>query len=165
MVPKKLQTYLAKLGVAAEAVAHKTVYTAYDLAATTGVKLEAIAKTVLVKVEPPYGETQSRHVIVTLPASHRLDLTALKRVLRVKKVMIPDERVMAKLFRMKAGALTPFGELHKRTPVILDRAILKARKVLARSGSFTDSVFLKPKDFLRATKGSLASFTKKVTGK
>src|SRR3989338_3348834 len=165
MIPKTLQKHLARLGVNADAVLHKTVYTAYDLAQTTGIKLEHIAKTILLKVEPPYGETKTRHIIAVLPASHQLDLKKLKEILKAKKISIADERLMSKLFEIKAGAITPFSAMHGNVPVFIDKALLKAKKIMTRSGSFTDSVFLKPKDFLEATAGSISSFAKKVIGK
>lgn len=165
MIPKKLQTYLNKTATAAEAVTHRTVYTAYDLAQTTGIKLEHIAKTILVKIEPPYGGTGAKHIIAVLPASHQLDLKKLKEILRAKKISIADERVMSKLFKIKAGAITPFSAMHGNAPVFIDRALFKAKKIMARSGSFTDSLFVRPKDFIRVSGGSLASFAKKVIGK
>lgn len=165
MLPKKLQTYLSKTATAAEAVAHRTVYTAYDLAQTTGVRIEHIAKTILLKVEPPHGETKAKHIIAVLPASHQLDLKKLKDVLGAKKISIADERLMSKLFKIKAGAITPFSAMHSYTPVLIDKTLLKAKKIMARSGSFTDSLFFKPKDFLKVSGGTLASFAKKFIGK
>jgi len=162
MIPKVVQKYLGKVGAKAEAISHRTVYTAYDLAKTTGVKLEHVAKSILIKVEPPYGEGKARHVIAVLPASHHLDLKKLKAALKVKRVSIPKEGVMAKLFRMKPGAMTPFGELHRKTPVIIDRALTNAKHIIARSGSFCDSLRMPRKDFLKATAGVLANFAKKV---
>jgi prolyl-tRNA editing enzyme YbaK/EbsC (Cys-tRNA(Pro) deacylase) len=157
-----LQRYFTTLGLKAEAVAHKRVYTAFDLAQTTGVKLEGIAKSLLVTVTPHYGEQKSKYVIAVLPASHHLDLNALKRYLKVRRVALPKEGVMAKFFRVRAGALTAFGPLHRRTPVVLDRALLKAKRVLARSGSFTDSVFLSARDLLRATAGEVATVARRA---
>ena len=165
MVPKTLQKHLIKIGVNADAVAHKTVYTAYDLAKTTGVNLAHIAKTILIKVEPHYGENKFKHIIAVLPCSHQLDLKKFKAALKAKKISIADERLMSKLFKIKAGALTPFSAMHGNVPVFIDKALLKAKKIMTRSGSFTDSVFLKPKDFLEATAGSISSFAKKVIGK
>lgn len=161
MISKSLQRYLDKLEVNADAVTHKTVYTAYDLAQTTKVRLEAIAKTLLLKVEPYYGARKSKYVIAVLPASHRLDLAKLKRVLQVRRVFIPQERVMARLFRVPPGALTPFGPFHRQTPVVIDRALLKSKKVLVRSGRFTESLLLAAKDLVRAAEGTLAVFAKK----
>ncbi len=162
MIPKAVQKYLDKLGIMPEAVAHRTVFTAYDLAQTTGSKLEGIAKTILVKVEPHFGEKKSKYVIAVLPASHQMDFSKLKKFLKVKKVSIPKEEIMSKVYKVKVGALTAFGPIHKDTPVIIDKALLKSKKIMARSGSFTESLFMKGKDFLKATEGELAVFAKKV---
>lgn len=168
MIPKQIQKYLDKVEVEAEAIAHRTVFTAYDLAQTTGIKLEGIAKTILVKVEPFYGENKSKYVIAVLPASHQLDFAKLKKILKVKKVSIPKEGVMTKLYKVKAGALTAFGPVHRNTPVVIDKALMKSKKIVARSGSFTESLLMKGKDLLKATEGELAVFaskTKKVIKK
>ena len=162
MIPKSVQKYLEKIEVAAEAVAHKTVFTAYDLAQTTGMKLETIAKTILIKVEPHYGERRSKFVIAVLPASHQLDFAKLKKVMGVKKVSIPKETVMTAVYKVKAGALTAFGPIHKETPVVIDKALMKSKIIVVRSGSFTESLLMKGKDFLKATKGELAVFAKRV---
>lgn len=162
MVPKSLQRYIDKLGVKVEAVEHKRVYTTFDLAQTTGRKLESIAKSLLVKVTPHYGKDKSKYVIAVLPASHQLDFKALKRYLKVRGVALPKEGVMTKLFKMRPGALTAFGPLHRRTPVVLDRSLLKAKRILARSGSFTDSIALSGRDFIRATAGEVATFARRI---
>lgn len=162
MVPKKLQAYLEKSDAKADAIVHRTVYTAYDLAKTTKLKLEMIAKTMLLKVEPPYGAAKSKYVIAVLPASHQVDMGKLKKFLKVKKISIAQEAVMKKVFKVKPGALTAFGSLHKKTPVVLDATLTKLKKVVARSGSFTDSLMMSGKDFLKAASGEVAVFAKKV---
>ena len=163
LIPKPLQKYLAKLDIKAEAVVHKTVFTAYDLAKTTALKLDDIAKTILLKVEPYYEKDgkKFKYIIAALPASHQLDLAKLKKLLKVKKVSIPQEKVMAKLYKVKAGALTAFGKIHDETPVVVDKALLKSKKILARSGSFTASLFMKGKDFLKASEGKVMVFAKR----
>lgn len=162
MIPKSIQKYFEKIGISPDAIVHKKVFTAYDLAQTTKMKLEGIAKTILVKVEPHYGEAKSKFVIAVLPASHQMDFAKLKKFLKVKKVSIPKEGVMAKLYKVKVGAMTAFGPIHKQTPVIIDKALMKSKKIIARSGSFTESLLMKGKDFLKATQGELAVFAKKV---
>lgn len=162
MIPKQVQKYLEKIEIEADAVAHKTVFTAYDLAQTTKIKMEGIAKTLLIKVEPYYSEKKSKYIIAVLPASHQLDFAKLKKALKVKKVSIPKEDVMTKLYKVKAGALTAFGPVHKNTPVIIDKALMKSKKILARSGSFSESLLIKGKDFVKASEGTLAQFATKV---
>ena len=161
MIPKKLQKYLEKIEVRPDAIVHRTVYTAYDLAKTTKVKLDSIAKTMLIKVEPVI-EKKHKYVIAVLPASHGVDFKKLAKVLKVKKVSLAAENVMSKLYKIKPGALTAFGPHHKGTLVIIDKALLKSKKIIARSGSFTDSLIMSAKDFSKASAGAVGSFAKKL---
>lgn len=162
MIPKNVQKHLDKLEVKADAVAHKVVYTAYDLAQTTGLKLEGIAKNLLIKVEPYYGDAKHKFLIVVVPASHQLDFKKLAKTLKVKKVSIPSETIMKNLYKIKPGAMTAFGAIHKNTPVIVDKQLLKAKRILTRSGSFTESLFMSTKDFVKASQAELHNFAVKT---
>lgn len=155
-IPAKVQTYLKKLKFKHDVVEHKTVFTVYDLAQTTKVKMNTIVKTLLVKADKEYK-------LVLLPAHRRLNLEALKKLLGAKKVSIAKESDMAKEMKVKAGALTPFGSLHK-LGVVLDKGLLKMQKGLFGAGSFTESVRLKMKDFIKAeqpTVGNISEAHKK----
>jgi prolyl-tRNA editing enzyme YbaK/EbsC (Cys-tRNA(Pro) deacylase) len=165
MIPKALQKYLDKLELKPAALSHRTVYTAYDLAKTTKLKLQDIAKSMLIKVEPPFGDKKHKYLIAVVPASHQMDFKKLAKVLKVKKVSMAAESVMAKLYKVKPGAMTPFGPFHKKTPVIIDKALLKSKKIIARGGSFTESLVMSGKEFLKSTEGVVASFAQKAKKK
>lgn len=152
-IPKKVKNYLDKNKVKYEVLAHKCVYTAYDLANTTKKKLSEIAKTLVVKADAKY-------ILVVVPAHYRLDLAKLKKVLNAKKVEIAKENVMKKVFKVKPGAMTPFGAFHK-TEVVVDKALAKTKEALFSAGSFTDSLRMKVKDFVALEEAKLASFSKK----
>jgi Ala-tRNA(Pro) deacylase len=153
MIPKKLQNYLDKTKVGYKTIRHKTVYTAYDAAATMRAKLNEIAKTLVVKADKFY-------VLVVLPASHKLDLGKFKKVLKAKKTEIAKEKVMQAVFKVKPGAITPFGELYK-IPVYIDKALLKAKKIIASAGTYEDSVVMTVKNFIKATGGAMGNFGKR----
>ena len=140
-IPKPLEQYLKKNNIRYDVVAHKIVFTAYDLAATLREKMERIGKTLLVK-------TDSGYVLVVLSANRRLDFGKLKAALGAKKVSLVNEKEMVKALKVKAGALTAFGALHKAA-VFVDSALAKASDALVSSGSFTDSIRVKMKDFLK----------------
>lgn len=147
MISKKLLNYLDKAKVGYKTIKHKTVYTAYDLAQTLKAKLNEVAKTLVVKADKVY-------VLVVLPASRKLDLGKLKKILKAKKVEIAKENVMKKIFKIKPGAITPFGELHK-VPVYIDKTLLKAKKIIANAGTYEDSVVMTANNFLKAVKGAV----------
>ncbi|MBU1146038.1 YbaK/EbsC family protein [Patescibacteria group bacterium] len=152
-IPKKLLSYLDKSKIGYKIVRHKTVYTAYDAAQTLGVKLGEIAKTLLIKADKNY-------LLAVLPASHKLDFGKLKKLVKAKKIEIAKEGMMKKMFKIKPGALSPFGQIYK-VPVYVDKGILKAKKIIAGAGTFEESVAMTAKNFLKATGGILGIFGKK----
>jgi Ala-tRNA(Pro) deacylase len=151
-ISKPLEKYLKQSKVKYEVVPHKKVFTVYDLAQTLRLKLDSIVKTLLVKVD-------RRYVLVVMPAHYRLDFGKLKKILRAKKVDIAREKDMEK-FKVKPGAMMPFGALHK-LEVVADKSILKAKEALFSAGSFTDSVKLKLKDYVNVATPLLADVGKK----
>lgn len=153
-IPAKVQTYLQKLNIKHDVVEHKTVFTVYDLAQTTKEKLNTIVKTLLVKADKEYK-------LVVLPAHRRLNIDALKKLLGAKKVSIAKESDMAKEMKVKPGALTPFGKLHK-LGVVVDKGLLKMQKGLFGAGSFTESVRMKIKDYIKAEDPTVGNISEKA---
>src|SRR3989338_2988930 len=154
-IPKKITNYLDALKVKYRPIIHKSVYTAYDAAATMKVKLNEIPKVLHVLVD------KKRHIIVVVPASYQVDFMKLKKALRAKKVELASEKVMEKMFKVKAGAMTAFGGLYKDSEVLVDRAFGRAKRVIAGAGTYTDSLEMKTKDFLNASGGKLGVYGKK----
>jgi len=151
-IPKKTKQYLDKKMAKYEELTHKTVYTAYDAAQTLKKELREIAKSLLIATDKAY-------IIAVVPASMRLDLGKLKGALKAKKVSIPNEKLMVKVFKVKPGAMTAFGGLHK-VEVWVDKNLLKTKDVILSAGSFTDSVRMKAKDFIELEQAKLANFAK-----
>jgi len=151
-IPKKTQNYLDKKMAKYDALAHKTVYTAYDAAQTLRKELKEIAKSLLIATDKAY-------VIVVVPAHMRIDLAKLKKALKAKKVSIPKEQLMVKVFKVKPGSMTAFGGLHK-VEVWADKSLLKVKDIILSAGNFTDSVRMKTKDFIDMEEAKLANFAK-----
>ena len=152
-IPKKLLNYLDKNKIKYDILKHRTVYTAYDLAQTMKQKLQEIAKTLLVKVDKQY------HLVV-IPAHYKLDFGKLKKALKAKKVGIAKEKEMQTKFKVKPGAITPFGTMHK-VGVFVDKTLLKTQKAIFGAGSFTESLRMKVKDFLKLEDAETGSVGKK----
>ncbi len=153
-ISKRLINYLKKNKIEFKTIAHKTVYTAYDLAQTLKEKLDNIAKTLIIKTEKGYA-------LLVVSASKLADLKKIKKVLRAKKVEIAKERVMKDFFKIKPGTITPFATLHKKVPLYIDQALLKTKEIIINAGSYTDSLRLKVKDLLRLEKPNKGDFSKK----
>jgi len=151
-IPKKVTTYLEKKAVKYEPIVHKKVYTAYDAAQTLKKDLNDIAKSLVIKADKAY-------ILVIVPASMRIDLGKLKKSIGAKKVSIPKENVMVKVFKVKPGTVTAFGGLHK-VETVVDKSFLKTKEAIFAAGSFTDSVRMKVKDFIEMEEAKLESFAK-----
>ncbi|MDO8667592.1 MAG: YbaK/EbsC family protein [bacterium] len=154
--PLKLAKYLENSKTKHKILIHKTVYTAYDVAATMGKKLNEIAKTLLVAADKDY-------YLAILPADHNLDFKKLSQLMgkvagkKIKVVKIPGEEVMEKLLKIKAGAMSAFGSFHK-LPVIMEKKLSETKKAIFSSGSFNHSVEMAVKDFVKLEKAVLGSF-------
>jgi len=153
-IPKKLQNFFKKNKIKGEVLMHKKVYTVYDKAKTLGKKLQEIGKTIAMKAD-------QKHILVVLPASHRIDLAKLKKLLKVKKLEIVKETVLSKIFKIKPGTHVPFGTYHN-IPVFIDKALLKSKAIVVSAGSYTDSMKLSAKELIKSGGQSLVSFSKKI---
>lgn len=162
MVSKKLQIFLKASKIKYEALSHKTVYTAFDTAATLKKKLQEVAKTLVLKVEPgiTFGKKTSNYILIVLPASLKADLQKLKKLLKVKKIEIVKERAIEKALKVKGGAVPPFAFFLK-VPTYLDRALSKTKSIIANAGSHTDSLKVKVKELVKAGGKVIGSFGKK----
>lgn len=155
-LPAKLVQYLEKAGVDHNILEHRTVYTAIDAASTIKKKLNEIAKSLLVKADKDY-------YLVLLPADYNVDFQKLGKCIGihrgkdVKVVKIPGEKIMEEALKVKAGAMSAFGQLHK-LPVVMDKGLAKVKKAVFSSGSFNHSVEMAVKDFAKLENAFLGSF-------
>lgn len=153
MISKKILNYLEKNKIKYEIVPHKTVYTAYDLAQTLKKKMSEIAKTVIIKADKDY-------FLAVIPADRQIDFKKVKKILKAKKVTLAPERIMKSYFKVKLGAITSFGQLHKCS-VIMDKNLLKTKKALFSGGDFNNSLLLSTKAFVKLENPIIALFTTK----
>ena len=150
-LPNKIVSYLKKNQAKYDELVHKTVYTAYDAAQTLKKELKDVAKNLLVKADGTYA-------LIVVPADKRLDLKKIKKALGAKKVSIPNESLMVKVLKIKPGVLSSFGKLHK-VETWIDKAMLKTKQVVLSTGSATNSVLMKVKDFVALEEAKIADLS------
>ncbi len=152
-IPQKVKKYLDKQEVDYQELAHKTVYTTFDAAQTLKKELKQIAKNLLVQADKTFA-------LVVVPADKKIDLGKIKKALGAKQVSIPSEKVMIKVLKIKPGAISSFGKLHK-LELLVDKAMLNVKQAVFSTGSYTDSVFMKVKDYLQMEEAKLADVAMK----
>jgi len=149
-ISNKIIKYLDSNKVKYEMVGHKTVYTAYDKAATLKVKPILIGKTLVVK-------TDSDLAIVLISGNKNLDKNKFKKVVSdwrkkqglkpIKSLDFISERIMKNKFKgIKIGAVPPLGDLWK-LPTFVDRGVLKEKNIFINTGIYEASFKLSPKIF------------------
>ena len=184
MIAKKLLNHLDQGKVKYEIIEHRTIYTAYDAAATMHLPLKLIAKNLLVRADKNY-------VGAIVPADKNVDLAKLKRVIndwlernavdqrknperfkltekkynkfnlikKIKKVELPKETAMKKGFKVKPGGLHAFGSLYK-IPTFIDKSLLAVTEIVLASGGFSESIKMKPKDFVSLEESIVGNFSR-----
>ncbi|HOZ36536.1 MAG TPA: YbaK/EbsC family protein [bacterium] len=189
---KKLIKYLDDGKVKYEVLEHRTVYTAYDAAATMHVKLGEIAKSLLVKFNKPFEDGKKPYALVLLSADKNIDLKKLAKVIsgwaiklnkelrmekpekgkklavdvynKTTKIFLSKEKDMKDKFKLGAGPMSAFGSLYK-LPVFIDKGLIKKEKAIFASGSFVESLRLTVASFIKLEGAMSGSFATPKTKK
>ncbi len=120
-----------------EIIKHRTVYTAFDKAATLRVKPNLIGKTLILK-------TDNNLAIVLIPANKNLDKNKFRKIAGAKKAGFASERLTKnKLKGVKVGAIPPFGDLWK-LPTFIDKGLFTNPKIIINSGDYNFSIKITP---------------------
>ncbi|NMB48608.1 YbaK/EbsC family protein [Candidatus Kuenenbacteria bacterium] len=182
---KKLIKYLNDNKVKYQLLEHRTVYTAYDVAATMHVKLGEIAKSLLVKFNKPFEDGRKPYALAVVGADKNIDLKKLSKVVsdwavklnrelrarkpekgkkpvidiynKIAKTDLPKEKDMKDKFKVGAGAMSAFGSFYK-LPVFMDKGFSKKEKAIFSSGSFTESIKMPVAGFIKLERVMIGSF-------
>ncbi len=149
-IAKNLEKLLKQNKIKFELVEHRKVFTAFDSAETQDVKLTEVAKAVLLK-------GKKNLYLAVLPAGNNCDFKALSKLAEDKLSMASEKDITNKL-KTKIGLIPPFGSLFK-IPVFLDKKLLKNKKINLPAGSYTESVVLSVKDYLKLENPVLGNFS------
>ena len=140
MIAKNLEKLLKTNKIKYEVLEHRKVYTAFDSAETQDIKLTEVAKAVLLK-------GKKNLYLAVLPAGNNCDFKALSKLAEDKLSMAKEKDINIKL-KTKIGLIPPFGSLFK-LPVLIDKKLLKNKKINLPAGSYTESIEMNVKDYLK----------------
>jgi Ala-tRNA(Pro) deacylase len=151
-ISKPLEKLLKQNKIKFEILEHRKVFTAYDSAETQDIKLSEVAKAVLLK-------GKKGHYLAVLPASNNCDFKALSK-LADDKVSMASEKDITNKLKTKIGLIPPFGTLFK-IPLFIDKKLVKNKKINLPAGSYTESIELSTKDYLKLEKPIQGNFAVK----
>lgn len=112
-VAHTLQQHLASQGVHFDVIEHAPAYSANRTAQATHVSGDRLAKAVVLKREDGY-------LLAVLPASHRVDLAALRDILRCDLEMASEEEASRVFADCETGAIPADGPAYGLETVIDD---------------------------------------------
>jgi Ala-tRNA(Pro) deacylase len=139
-----VETFLKKSKIKYKPVTHKTVFTAYDKAATLRAKPATIAKVLVVKVN---GEL----AMAVVGGDKNLDIEKLQKLTKAKKVDFAKEKTIGEIFKgIDPGAVPPFSGLWK-TKVFYDKKLLEQPKIILSAGSYETSLEMTPSSLKKAS--------------
>ena len=147
----RLKEYLDQEKVPYQHDVHRTAYTAQEVAAEEHVPGKMVAKTVVVRVD-------DRFALAVLPASLRVDLSALKASLSAKEVRLAPEFEFTGLFSdCDVGAMSPFGNLYG-LPVYVEESLTKDPEIVFNAGTHQDTIRMPYADFARLVQPQVIVF-------
>lgn len=152
MVLKKLRECLDSHDVKYTIVSHSPAFTAQEIAATAHISGREVAKTVIVN-------TESKKMMVVLPASHMIDFRLLSEGLGTKKTVLATETEFKDLFEdCEVGAMPPFGMLFGME-VIVSKALSEDKEIAFNAGTHRELVMMNYPDFERLVHPKILNFT------
>ncbi len=168
MLAKTIKNFLEKNKIKYELLEHRTVFTAFDKAATLKVKPAIIGKTVVLSLD------SKDHTLGLIPANKNVDkqkvLTAFNKLRQktkeklYKKIDFSKEQWMkANINGAKLGATPPLGMLYK-LPFFIDNSLAKQSKIIVNGGEYELSLKLSPASLVKLDPNTLKggfSVTKK----
>ena len=150
-----VQSFLDEMGIPYRTSHHSTSFTAQDLASAEHVPGRQVIKPVVVKAD-------GRFVMCALPASHRVDLNALREQLEAQDITLADENKLSELFPdCELGAEPPIGRLYDM-PTIMDESLVADARVTFQAGTHSDAITMSLADYRRAAQPEMGYFGKHV---
>ncbi len=161
MISKTIQKLLDSNKIKYEVIEHKTVYTAFDKAATLRAKPAEVGKTVVICFD------NKNYALGLIPSNKNLDkkkvLAAFNKLRQknkeknYKKIDFAKEQWMKNNFKgVNLGTTPPFGALYK-LPFFIDNAMTKSSKNTVNGGQYETSIRLSPASLIKLNPSAIKS--------
>lgn len=131
---------LDEKGVAYRHLHHEPTPTSEDAARVRGEPIAIGGKALLLKADDAF------HLVV-LSAALRLDSSALRTELGLRKSRFATPEELFELTGLVPGSVPPFGRPILPYPLYVDRSILRNERIAFNAGSLTDSLIMSIRDY------------------
>ncbi len=150
--PDQLKKFLTEKKIPFENITHPQAFTAQEVAHAIHKTGKVLAKTVIV-------EADGKIVMAVVPAHHKVDLRAVKAVVRAKDVHLVPEVKLRELFpESDLGAMPPIGPMYN-LPVVVSRDLAEKPEIIFNACTHTDCVKMNYVDFEKVVNPSVAEIS------
>ena len=133
-------------------IKHSPAFTAQEITASAHIPGKELAKTVMVKVE---GEM----AMAVLPASYKVDLGQLRKLLDASDLELATEEEFGDLFpECELGAMPPFGNLYGMDTFVAE-ALAEDAEIAFNAGNHTELIRMAYGDYERLVDPEVAALT------
>lgn len=130
---ERLKRLLEENGVRYRVIEHEIAYTAQEEAHAAHVSGRNWAKTVVVMLD-------DEPALTVLPATRRVDLERLRRIVGTDTVRLADEEEFERLYPdCEPGAMPPFGHLYGQ-PTFVDETLRRDERIAFHAGDHRTAV-------------------------
>ncbi len=151
---EQILAHLKAKNIAFREVEHNPTRTSEESAAARGEELNVGAKALLLRTDGVFR-------LFVLPADRKLDSTAIRRQLGVKKTRFATIEELHELTGLVPGAVPPFGGPILPFDIYADESVgTKTDRVAFNAGSLSHSIIMSASDWLAAAKPIRFKFVK-----
>ncbi len=146
---EQLTKFLNSQEVRFETLIHPQAFTAQEVAHALHKTGKVLAKTIVV-------EADGKIVMTVVPAHHKVNLGAVKKVVGAEDVHLVPETKLRELFpESDLGAMPPLGPMYN-LPVIVSKALAEEPEIIFNASTHTDCVKMNYADFARIVNPTVA---------
>jgi Ala-tRNA(Pro) deacylase len=151
----KIKQYLDQNNAPYQVILHEEVYTAQELAQALHVPGKELVKVVIIKAD-------DRYCMAVLPATRKIDLSALRSLLNTATLTIATEQELKALFpEAEIGAMPPFGNL-AALETWVDASLTADDYITFNAGTHYEAIRMHYADFERLALPHVASFSTRI---
>lgn len=149
---KTLKEFLNAQNIKYDTIRHGLTYGARATAASAHIPREAMAKTVIVKIDRSMA-------MAVVPACYDVDLNLLQKMVGTGEVRLANEKEFNDRFTdCEAGAMPPFGNLYGMD-VYVDKSLSEAWEISFNAGSHHELIKMAYSDFERLVRPEVGEFS------
>lgn len=140
MPARKLKQFLDSHNVKYVSIKHSPAFTAQEVAQSTHIPGQNMAKTVIVKIDGKFA-------MAVLPAKYLIDMDLLKEVTGAEYVELASEKEFKNIFPdCEIGAMPPFGNIYDM-PVYAAAVLSRDKEIAFNAGTHIEIIKMDYKDF------------------